>query len=671
MLGGGVGGLTAAHELAERGFDVTVYEQRDAFGGKARSMPVPGSGTGHREDLPAEHGFRFFPGFYRHIPDTMARIPGANGTVATHLTASTRMLLAQDGHRNEIVGIAERPTSLDDIEVMIRFMWETGVGLGIPPGELAWFFDRLLTLMCSCDERRFDEWEQVSWWQFMGAEQRSPAFQKFLADGMTRTLVAARAREMSARTGGLILCQLMYDLVRGDGRMDRVLDGPTSEVWIDPWVSYLRGMGVTLRGGCEVDEIDCKGHHITGVTISGPGGPERVHADYYVAALPVERLRMLVSPALSAAEPRLAALPALVVRWMNGAMFYLYRDVPLVHGHAIFIDSQWALTAISQAQFWPGIDLEKRGDGLVNGILSVDISEWKRKGGHVKKIAMHCTPAEIREEVWAELVDAIDDGSLDAANVHSWFLDPAIQQPNPTGATNLEPLLVNTAGSWADRPDAVTAIPNFFLAADFVRTYTDLATMEARTKRRAARSTASWTRPVRRRRAARSGNCANPPCWHHFASWTNCAGGWAGRSSSRPSGSSPTANRATAARWPACCWRSRVAGDARSEQLLDQRVRFFGDARQRGYVRADVVAFPLADDIDDVVERSPLFRRVQVPGAQRRRPRRLVDHLLLRLGRIFGQSNGEPPSARTEFDDQPSDPKGLVRHQPADPAELR
>ena len=29
-----------------------------------------------------------------------------------------------------------------------------------------------------------------------------------------------------------------------------------------------------------------------------------------------------------------------------------------------------------------------------------------------------------------------------------------------------------------DRPDAVTAIPNLFLASDYVRTYTDLATME-------------------------------------------------------------------------------------------------------------------------------------------------------------------------------------------------
>jgi uncharacterized protein with NAD-binding domain and iron-sulfur cluster len=163
---------------------------------------------------------------------------------------------------------------------------------------------------------------------------------------------------------------------------------------------------------------------------------------------------------------------------MNGAMFYLDRDVPLQHGHAIFIDSEWALTAISQAQFWPDVDLEQRGDGRVEGILSVDVSEWERPGRRTGKVAMACTKEEIRSEVWGQLVDHIDDGSLDAANVLTWFLDPAIEFPNPTAATNLEPLLVNTANSWVDRPDAVTRIPNFFLAADFVRTHTDLATME-------------------------------------------------------------------------------------------------------------------------------------------------------------------------------------------------
>ncbi|MGD1098174.1 MAG: FAD-dependent oxidoreductase, partial [Bryobacteraceae bacterium] len=77
VLGGGVGGLSAAQELAERGFEVVVYERRPDFGGKARSIPVPNSTTPGRNPLPGEHGFRFFPSFYKHLPDTMKRIPFA------------------------------------------------------------------------------------------------------------------------------------------------------------------------------------------------------------------------------------------------------------------------------------------------------------------------------------------------------------------------------------------------------------------------------------------------------------------------------------------------------------------------------------------------------------------------------------------------------------------
>src|SRR6266545_7777511 len=98
ILGGGVAGLTAAHELAERGFDVTVYE-RKALGGKARSMPVAATAAGGRKPLPGEHGFRFFPGFYHHIPDTMRRIPfpgNANG-VHDNLTDAAGVSFARAG----------------------------------------------------------------------------------------------------------------------------------------------------------------------------------------------------------------------------------------------------------------------------------------------------------------------------------------------------------------------------------------------------------------------------------------------------------------------------------------------------------------------------------------------------------------------------------------------
>jgi uncharacterized protein with NAD-binding domain and iron-sulfur cluster len=482
ILGGGVGGMSAAHELVERGFEVTVYETRPIPGGKARSMPVPDSGEGGRRDLPGEHGFRFFPGFYRHIPDTMRRIPleGQSEGVFANLAAASQVQMARAGGA-EIVSPAHFPASLRDLHLAFRTLFAYATDVGIPLDEQLHFADRLLLLLTSCQKRRFADYENQSWWTFSGAESRSLAYQKFLADGLTRSLVAAKAREMSARTGGYILLQLLFDLSRPGGQADRVLNGPTNDVWIDPWLAHLRRLGVDYRTEHQVQALHCRDGRVDGVTVVAQGSPLEDRADFYVAALPVEVMRLLASDELKAAEPRLAGLHRLRTRWMNGIMFYLDRDVPLVHGHTIYIDSPWALTSISQAQFWPGFDLEKMGDGRVEGILSVDVSDWEREGSLHRKQAMFCSKEEVREEVWAQLEEGLDDAGIDVledANVVAWFLDPSIVYPNPNEATNLEPLLINTAGSWSDRPDAVTAIDNLFLASDYVRTHTDLATME-------------------------------------------------------------------------------------------------------------------------------------------------------------------------------------------------
>ena len=112
ILGGGIAGLSAAHELIERNFDVEVYELLPIPGGKARSFGVPGSGKDGRKDLPGEHGFRFFPRFYRHVTDTMARIPyGPTGNVAGNLVDTTRCQLNRRG-RSPIELITRSPRTV-------------------------------------------------------------------------------------------------------------------------------------------------------------------------------------------------------------------------------------------------------------------------------------------------------------------------------------------------------------------------------------------------------------------------------------------------------------------------------------------------------------------------------------------------------------------------------
>jgi len=479
ILGGGVAGLSAAHELAERGFAVDVYERKPVLGGKARSIPVPGSGVGGRADLPGEHGFRFFPGFYTHVTDTMRRIPyGARGNVYENLTVATRILLARAGLA-EIVWVARHPETIEDLRV---FLIELFTPLGIPAHELAFFVSRLLVLATSCEQRRLEEYETMKWWDFIEAPRMSATYQAYLGQGLTRSLVAMRAQESSLRTVGYILLQLLYGLVGPGEVFDRLLNGPTNEVWIDPWTAYLEGHGVRFHRDVQVTGFELDAGRVRRVRATRAGQAATVDADFYIAALPVEVMASLVDADLAAAAPSLANLSRLRTRWMNGIQFYLRRDVPLAHGHAIYLDSPWALTSVSQRQFWPGIDLSRYGDGTVGGILSVDISEWEEPGVQHRKPAMQCSAAEIVEEVWAQLQQHLNDGTkplLENANLIAWFLDPAIEFPNPSAATNLEPLLVNTAGSLRDRPDAQTEIPNLFLASDYVRTYTDIACMEA------------------------------------------------------------------------------------------------------------------------------------------------------------------------------------------------
>ena len=482
VLGGGVGGLSAAHELSKRGFDVTVYEARAVFGGKARSIPVPKTGKDGRPDLPGEHGFRFFPGFYRHIDATMEEIPFGSGCVKDNLVQATDMLMAQSaGSKNEIVAPMKFPSSVGDIVKIVRFMRLIAVDLAIPLPEYAAFVERIFAYLTSCDERRLAEFEGQSWWDFVDAEHRSSQFQKFLAKGMTRSLVAARAEEMSARTGCAILTQLMQDMAQVDGKVDRVLNGPTSEVWIDPWVEHLRTAtpgkrAVTFAGSAPVTAIHCDGQTISGVTIANRAEP--VTADYYVAAMPVEKLNGLLTDELRAAEPRLGYLNRLTTRWMTGAMFYFDKELSFPRGHAIYVDSEWALTSIAQGQFWSDVKLVDRGDGRVRDILSVDISDWDTPSPRLGRPARECSEKEILDEVWEQLVDHLDHGEIAEENLLYRFLDPAIDFRDPANLGNDEPLLINTKRSWRHRPDAVTRIPNFFIASDFVRSHTDLATME-------------------------------------------------------------------------------------------------------------------------------------------------------------------------------------------------
>jgi uncharacterized protein with NAD-binding domain and iron-sulfur cluster len=267
-----------------------------------------------------------------------------------------------------------------------------------------------------------------------------------------------------------------------DGAPDRVLNLPTNEAWIDPWVSHLRSLGVRFAVGRTVEDLRIAGGRIAAARMRDRRGRRHdIAGDWYVLAMPVERARRVLNNRARALDPALNGLDDLKVDWMSGIQFYLRRKADITPGHMTFMDSPWAVTALTQGQFWGRREFARDyGDGTVVDCLSADVSDWDTPGILYGKPAKKCTREEVAKEVWAQIRahhtagDKLPDDIL-----HSWFLDPGIAWVKSRAENrNDTPLLVNTVGTWEKRPRADTKIPNLFLGGDYVQTDIDLATME-------------------------------------------------------------------------------------------------------------------------------------------------------------------------------------------------
>jgi uncharacterized protein with NAD-binding domain and iron-sulfur cluster len=490
VLGGGVAGMSAAHELIERGFEVEVYEKHRIYaGGKARSINVPGTNKPNPKlYLPGEHGFRFFPGFYKHIIDTMERIPykdNKNG-VLDNLVQVDRVGLLRAG-KNPVVGTVNFPRSLADVKALMKSMH---ADTGLTEEEKMFFARKVWQLMTTCYDRRLNEYEKLGWWDYLESDRFSEVYQALLVQGLTRTLVAANAKKASTKTGGDIFLQLIFNMTNPGVHTDRVLNGPTNDVWIDPWLEYLVGKGVKYHRNYSAVKLVMNGGKVDGVQVEKyqNGVPERslVKGDYYILAVPVEVADKLISKEVLEADSSLEGISKLAegVAWMNGAQFYLSDVIDVVKGHCIYSDSPWALTSISQLLFWKDYNIQDRFNGKVKSILSVDISDWESPGileSTGKKEARQCSYKEIKDEVWEQLKQSLNVNGKEILRdehlVH-WYIDHDITIDHQHHDTNKEPLLVNTVNSWDLRPQAYTRIPNLYLASDYVQTFTDLATME-------------------------------------------------------------------------------------------------------------------------------------------------------------------------------------------------
>jgi uncharacterized protein with NAD-binding domain and iron-sulfur cluster len=290
--------------------------------------------------------------------------------------------------------------------------------------------------------------------------------------------------------------------VPGDRGILIMLDGPTSDMWIDPWLQHLLDLGVKFQINTTLTSFQMShdGSRVASASVLHNGQSETIVADVFFSAVPAEKMASVLSnsPDLLLAAPSLRQIDQLKTAWMvvrppiprlsppgfvtrhltQGAQYYLSSDIQITNGHIGFLQNPWALAAVSQTQFRPHLNLSDMGDGNVKGVLSVTISNWTTPGLYVcTKPAMQCSKDEVLAEVWHQLVHWLDH-ALNDTLLTAQFIDPGVVWSPDAPPTNWSPLLINTVNSWWQRPEAFTEIPNFYIAADYARAPQNVACME-------------------------------------------------------------------------------------------------------------------------------------------------------------------------------------------------
>jgi hypothetical protein len=486
------------------------------------------------ELFPGEHGFRFFPSFYRHLFDTMKRTPildpkpseCTSRTVFDNLVTVDELGFARGGHVRSFMLNRHPAASFEEIRRDLRLFTER---LGYTLEDLARFEMMLFKYMTSCSERRERDYEAMTWSDFIELPRYSKIFREQLELG-PQMMVALRGSKSDARTQGNIVTQLFRDQVVPNKRHDAILNGPTSSAWFDHWKSYLVSVGVTFKRGTVTGFQGCpaappREPRILPLVSYG-GDPEPVDSNYFVLAFSFTQIAAMRQDLENAAAAAGIARPCDLDRirefagkdlagslnharpngplqHLAGIQYYFTTEVKLWRGHTQYLDSPWCLTSISQPQLWAR---PLNQTDRYRSLLSVDIGRWDQPftrdaPSEQLDTAWSLSADRIATLAWAQIRDHHDDEFYAQYGYKAKFprpmvyaLDQYLVIPNQPGTPkqNHAPYLVTEVGKYRTRPGALsdgkqqpkgqssyTLIAGIALAGAYMQTFTRLTSMEA------------------------------------------------------------------------------------------------------------------------------------------------------------------------------------------------
>jgi uncharacterized protein with NAD-binding domain and iron-sulfur cluster len=475
IAGGGISGLVTATICAEKGLKVCVLEQQKEVGGKPISflnncfsappphpvdekpfIPIPDKFI----KLPGEHGFRSYPANYVNLRKIMGRIPHPDGGfVLDHLT--------------DVLQAA--PFSLPQISLThpINYIM----------ARMETFFVILALLLpyILSQPRAIELFESYSLKDLLVYQNRSKEIQEtfFKISGV---FVGFQPETVGAMEMANTL--LNYRLASDGGRA--TFNMPTSMAWLNPWRTYLEGLGVVFHTSTEVvkfntdvtrtedpvlNYINYTANKVTSVTDSK--GNE-YKGKWIVSALPAEKLRTIYqyNPDIYTYEQDLWKIDKLLTRNMTGVQLFYESvvvgfDKQVVYG--IMVPHPWELSFVQQNSYWQQpLPADWKPQGA--GIITVYITKTYAPGLIYNKAYVDCTFDEIATEVFTAIENNLISRGFTIPKRVGYAVDNTTYI-NDGKILDNNRIFVPTPNSWYDRPLPDTILfNNFLMTGDYTLT---------------------------------------------------------------------------------------------------------------------------------------------------------------------------------------------------------
>nr|QBK93067.1 MAG: flavin-containing amine oxidase [Pithovirus LCPAC403] len=337
ILGGGISGLSVAHNLSIKGFkDITIYEKNANTGGMARSNRLMKNELDKR---PFNYSWRVLGKGYYNLRAILRKILTKGGTVEDLFVDMSKHWVIIN---NEIV---KMDTSISTI---LKFY-----------GHLKSFcFDDFLKIsnaylysVTACDER-IDTHDNETWSSFIGSLSQDARMMMVDSCG---PIFGVDYHKVNA-TSILTTLNTVSAFIPGH---NQILSTTWDTGVFQPWEDALKKRGVKIRLKTSVDKIDVKDDEIEGFIADG----ERIKSDIYFICLPVEQAHNLLKQ--SRLERSLSLLRINGKQLMTNLTVYFEERIYMKgEGTGIYLpQSPWKLIIQPCGEVWKENIYRKYGVG--------------------------------------------------------------------------------------------------------------------------------------------------------------------------------------------------------------------------------------------------------------------------------------------------------------------